>query len=148
MDLKNLYDELLAHGCNRFYIEGIGGPQSDDIECLGYNDGKWEVYYTERGQKSKPLFSTPDMAEAVQFYHNHVMQLEHRHMVTFTRSPDVLTSYKTALERCGVRTVQNDIPHYSATGDRIFRLFVTNSDIFKAQELFGDLPYFDEDLKQ
>lgn len=48
MELRELYDIFIAEGCNRFYIDGMGGPQSDDVECLGTNSGKWEVYYIER----------------------------------------------------------------------------------------------------
>lgn len=37
MELKQLYDTLIAEGCNRFYIDGIGGPQNDDVELLSFD---------------------------------------------------------------------------------------------------------------
>lgn len=148
MELQELYNKFIAEGCNRFFIEGVGGPQSDDVECLGLNNGLWEIYYIERGEKSTPIFSTPNKDEAIRYYHDHVMKIEHWHLVTFTRSFDILTSFKRVLEELGVRTIQNDIPHYSTTGDRVFRLFVTNKDIFIAQEKIEPVPYFDDDLKR
>jgi hypothetical protein len=147
MELQALYDKFISKGCNRFYIDGVGGPQSDDVECFGENNGQWEIYYIERGQKSKPLFSCTDKTEAIAYYYKHVLSLEHRHLIAFTRSNEIMASKKRALESFGIRTIQNDIPHYRTIGDRIFRLFVNNQDIFKATEILNTVPYFDDDLK-
>ena len=147
MELKELYDKLIAEGCNRFCIEGVGEQTLDDVEQLGMNDGKWEVRYFERGQPGTVLFSTPDKEEAIRFY-SHVMKIEHWHLIAFTRSFDIYNTFREKLERAGIRIVQNDIPHYSAPDDRVYRLFVTNKDIFKARILFDTVPYFDENLKR
>lgn len=148
MELGELYNKFIEEGCNRFYIDGIGGPQPDDVECLGLNNGKWEVYYIERGQKSNPIFSTIDKDEAIKFYYDYIMKIEHWHIVAFTRSLNILNSYKNELEKYGVRTIQNDIPDYNITGDRVYRLFVTNKDIFIAKEKLEAVPFFDENLKR
>ena len=47
-----------------------------------------------------------------------------------------------------IRVIQNDIPHYSKTDDRVYRLFIVNKDIFKANELFDIIPLCDQDLKK
>lgn len=147
MELNELYDKFIAEGCNRFYIDGIGGPLSDDVEHLGLNNGVWEVYYIERGKKSKPILSTINKEEAINFYYNHVIKIEHWHVVAFTRSLDMLNFYKNKLEKNGIRIIQNDIPSFKSTNDRVYRLFVTNKDIFKAKEIFEIVPFFDENLK-
>jgi hypothetical protein len=148
MELQALHDELIAAGCNRFYIVGIGGPQSDDVECLSVENGEWVVYYTERGQASKPLFSTPDKQKAIQFYYQHILSLEHWHLITFTRSSEIMTSRKQELQAAGIGTIQNDIPSYNRAGDHVFRLFVINKDIFKARQVLAVIPYFDDDLSR
>lgn len=148
MELTELYEKLLAEGCNRFYIEGVGGPVSDDVECLCLSNGKWNVSYVERGQKSKPVFSTDDKNEAVNFYFNHIMQFEHRHLITLTRSIQTLNFYKALAEKHGIRTIQNDIPAYGRAGDVVYRLFVVNKDIFRLKEVTQAIPFFDEALKR
>lgn len=148
MELKELYDKLLAEGCNRFYIEGIGGPQEDDVERLRMYDGVlWKVQYFERGQPGEVLFSSADKKEAINYYYHHVMAMQHRHLVTFTRSFEIFIFYRFTLESHGIKTIQNDIPNYSAAKDHVYRLFVVNKDIFAARELTDTVPYLDDNLK-
>lgn len=147
MELQELHDKLISEGCNRFCIEGIGEQVYDDVERLGMVDGKWAVYYIERGQKSTPFFSTTSKDDAIDFYYDHIKNIEHWHIVAFTRSAELKEKVKTKLEQSGIRVIQNDIPDYASTGDCVYRIFVTNGDIFKAEKLFEKLPYVDEDLK-
>lgn len=147
MELQELYDKLISEGCNRFCIEGIGEQFSDDIERLEMIDGKWVVYYLERGQKSNPFFTTSSKDEAIDFYYHYIKKIEHWHMVAFTRLADVISERKRILENAGIRVVQNDIPAYKTAGDHVYRIFVTNGDIFKAEKLFDEIPYIDDDLK-
>ncbi|ASB50427.1 hypothetical protein [Alkalitalea saponilacus] len=147
MELKELYKKLIDSGCNRFYIVGIGGPINDDVECLGLHNGIWEVYYIERGQKSKPSFTTTEKDKAIKYYHDYILGQEHWHIIAFTRSLEKFDSYKTELENNGVKIIQNDIPDFKFTGDRVYRLYVTNMDIFKAKKIFKEIPYFDRELE-
>ncbi|MFT3912288.1 MAG: hypothetical protein QM737_22870 [Ferruginibacter sp.] len=147
MELIELYEKLLSEGCNHFYIEGIGGPFPSDVDCLYEYNGNWEICYTERGQKSEPIYSSPNKEEAIQYYYDHIMRMEHWHLVVFTRSYKIFKSYKDQLEGLGIRVIQNDIPAYSEKNDRVYRLFVVNKSIFKAKEKFENLPYFDPDIK-
>ena len=148
MELNELHDNLISEGCNRFYIDGIGGPQSDDVERLGLTNGNWEVYYIERGKRSVAFFSTTDKDEAISFYYDYVMKIEHWHIVVFSRSIEIFNYYKKELEQYGIRTIQNDIPAYQRSGDHVYRLFVTNKDIFTAKEKLENIPYIDENLKR
>lgn len=146
MELQELYEKLLSQGCNRFYIEGVGGPVSDDVDCLGEKNGYWEVYYSERGQNSKAAFSNPDKNKAIEFYYNLIIKLEHSHLVVFTRSQDIMNLNRAKLENSGISVKQNDIPDFNTAGDRVYRLFVVNKDIFKAKEILEMAPYFDKDF--
>lgn len=143
MNLRDLYNKLKSEGCINFYIDGIGGPSQDDVECLGLNNGIWEVYYIERGQKSRPSFTTDNMQEAIQYYHDYILNKEHWHIVVFTRSESKFNSIKEKIESSGIQTIQNDIPDYKEKGDRILRLFVVNKDIFEVEKIMGKVPYKD-----
>lgn len=147
LDLQQLHDKLLSEGCNRFYIEGPGGPMSDDVDCLGFSNGNWIVYYTERGQESPPVFSSPDMRLAIEFYCDRILKTDHWHLLVFTRSLEIFNRRKAVLDGAGIATVRNDIPDFKVAGDRIYRLFVLNKAIFRARELLDTIPYFDEGLK-
>ncbi|MBK6833594.1 MAG: SPOR domain-containing protein [Bacteroidetes bacterium] len=126
----------------------MGGLQTDDVHCLGFNNPNWEVYYIERGQKSEPIFSSTNEEEAIRFYADFVSRIEHWHLITFTRSAEILNDFKSKLESKNIRTIQNDIPSYKAVGDKVYRLFVVNKDIFTAKEIFKDVPCFDKDLQK
>jgi hypothetical protein len=127
---------------------GYWRPPKRRCRVLSYNNGKWEIAYTERGKRSDPTFSTADKQEAIRYYYDHVIKQQHWHLVVFTRIAAIATSYKEKLERLNLKVIENDIPNYKVIGDRIFRLFVVNKDIFIAKEKIETLPYFDDDLKR
>lgn len=147
MELKELYDKFISEGCNRFYIEGVGGPQSDDVEVLGLNNGTWEVCYMERGRKSTPMFSSKNKSDAIEFYSKHVLSIKHHHLVVMTRNEQKINEYKQLFIENNIEFLKNDIPHYSNNNDLVFRLFVFGKSIFKVQELDKSLPFRDENLK-
>lgn len=146
VDLKQLHDKFLSEGFRRFYIEGIGGGQSDDVEVLGFENGNWEVYYMERRQKSTPIFSSTNKKEAIEYYTQHVCGIKHHHLAVMTRSEQKISAYKELLIQHKVEFMQNDIPHYNATNDVVYRLFVFNKDRFKLKEMDASLPFRDEGL--
>jgi hypothetical protein len=147
--LKTLYNELLMEGCNKFYIRDVGGGYSspDGIDMLDYIDNKWCVYYTERGLKHKPIFSSESLDDAIAFYRNHILSIQHWHLIVFSRSKKTIEYYKNKISAEGIEVRQNDIPHYSQVNDRVFRLFVLNKDIFRVREIFQTIPFMDDDLK-
>ncbi|WP_026976836.1 hypothetical protein [Flavobacterium tegetincola] len=147
MDLKNLYNNFISEGYTNFYIEGIVGTMKNDVHCLGFDNQNWTVYYTERGIKSKPIFSTADKEVAMAYYSEFVSKIEHWHLIAFTRSNKILDDFKYKLEQLGIKTIQNDIPNFRLTVDRVYRLFVIDKDIFIAKKHIENIPYFDTDLK-
>ena len=144
--LKSLYDELIAEGCNQFYIHGISAFFPDDVFCLNYDGQKWEIYYTERGIKEKSIYSTCDFENAINYYRDYIKNIVHLHLICFTRSNEKINEYKKILKNNGIKYFENNIPSYKYYGDYIFRLFVKNRDIFKAEILFDDIPYYDNEL--
>lgn len=147
MELSELYDKLLEEGFTYFHIRGVGGPSNSDVFELAENAGIWEIYYTERGQKQPPIYVSANKEEAIVAFYDRMRKIKHLHLVAFTRSADILNEYKEKLEAGGIETYQNDIPAYKALNDCVHRLFVINKGIFKARELFNNLPYFDGDLR-
>jgi hypothetical protein len=75
--LKRLNDELISKGCNNFYIPGISNNLSDDVFCLNLYNGKWQVNYMERGIDEKPIYSTYNLDDAINYYKNYIMKIEH-----------------------------------------------------------------------
>lgn len=144
--LQILYQEFISAGYTQFFIDGIGGPVADDVDCLGCFDGIWEVYYKERGQKSIVSFSTPDMQKAIEFYRDRISGIQHWHLIAFTRLEAFMLDYKQKMESLNIKTIQNDIPNYRKQGDYVYRIFVVNGDIFKAKKIYPDLPLMDDDL--
>ena len=145
--LKELHDELIADGCHHFYIDQIGGPQSDDVEVLYPKDGNWHVSYVERGRKGPPMFSSANLDNAIQYYRKHVRGMRHAHLVLCTRSQETFATYKEVLEQHFIETWRNDIRSFNARDDLIYRLFVFGSDIFRVEELDAGFPVIDEDLQ-
>jgi hypothetical protein len=148
MELTELYNKFISEGYNNFYIDGVGGPRPDDVHCLGFDNHNWTVYYTERGQKSHPIFITKDKSEAIKYYSDFVARIEHLHLIAFTRSTNIINDYKQKLEKINIKTIQNDIPALSTFNDRVHRLFVVNKDIILAKSNYNDIPYYDNDLQK
>ena len=144
IELKQLYDEFITEGFNQFYIDGVGGPTSDDVYVLGLNNGNWEVSYIERGKKRAPTFSSPDKNDAINFYRKHVYKIKHHHVAVLTRSKQKATNVMNLLEDNNIEFWQNDMPNYKSVGDIVYRVFVFNKDIFRINELDNALPLIEK----
>ena len=144
-DLYALYEDLIANGCIRFYIQGIDYGYFGEVDALVFEDNIWQVYFTERGVKGKTLFSSDSKKDAIEFYRNHILSIGQWHLIVFTRSIDTLNHFKSLLEQEGIETHQSDIHAYK-DHNHVFRLFVFNTDIFKTKALIGGLPHKDSDI--
>jgi hypothetical protein len=147
--LIKLYNELIDEGCdcNSFYIDGISKSIPNDTFCLDNDGQKWKIYYTEMGEKTD-IYSTYDLIDAINYYKKYIMEkVEHWHLICFTRSIKTLDKYRNVLKQNEIEVIENNIPAYKHYGDCVFRIFVNGKDIFRANELFDDIPYYDEDLK-
>ena len=41
MALNALYNKFISEGFTNFYVDGVGGPQTDDVHCLGFTNPNW-----------------------------------------------------------------------------------------------------------
>jgi uncharacterized C2H2 Zn-finger protein len=115
------------------------------VVCFDKVKDKWKIYYTERGMKGEIFFSSNDIDDVMKYYKEYILKMDHWHLIVFTRSKEIINNYKKVLEENKIRIIQNDIPSYKSSGDRVFRLFVINKDIFKVKELFKIVPYCDKE---
>lgn len=144
MNTSELEQRLLAEGCNPNNF-CIGPPRCPvtDIDCLDQVDGEWQVFYTERGQDSPPIFTTRDEAEACEYYFQRIMALRHDHCVGFFRSEELTRALVEKLELAGLAPRQDAIP-YGGWKDPRYRVFVTGKAIFKTREILGPETVTDE----
>ncbi len=90
MTLDELKQRLYDAGCspNNYHI---GEPEgASDVYCLAKRDGRFHLFYTERGLDSPPEQIFDDEAEACQYYYDFVMNIRHNHLVGFYQSLDSL----------------------------------------------------------
>ena len=118
-----------------------------DVHCLEFDNQNWTVYYSKQGIKSERIFSSKDKDIAIAYYFEFVSKIEYRHLIAFTRSSEILNDFKDKLEKVEIKTRQNDIPNFRLTGDRVYRLFAVNKDIFVAKDQIVNIPYFGKGLK-
>lgn len=143
MNSTQLEQKLLAAGChpNNF---SIGAPwQKTDLFCLEQVNGVWQVYYSERGQRSAPIFETTDETAACAFYFDHIMQIQHRHLVGFFESEARAVELMQRLAKAGLTAVRNDMPPLKAGTPPIKRVFVIGTEIFPVRQLYPTLPLTD-----
>lgn len=136
MNATEVRERLLAEGCspNNFVVQGHGS----DVFCLALEDGVWSVFYTERGIDSPPIFSSPSEETACQFFFDHVMKMQHWHMVGFFEDEASARAMEDRLSAAGIRAIRNDMPAYRARNDPRYRVFVVGRDIFRFKEAFGE----------
>ena len=136
MDTLETYKKLIAEGCStqNFAINSCGS----DMYCLCNKDGAWSVFYTERGIDYPPIFSSISEEEACKFFYDHIIKMEHWHIVGFYKDKSLAQSMESKLSSLGIRFVRNDIPSYQAQNDPRFRIFVIGKDIFRFKDAFGE----------
>jgi hypothetical protein len=142
MDTTELKRRLEAEGCNPLrYAVGARGAASDAF-CLTHDGRRWNVFYTERGEDSPPIYSSDDEAEACEFFFGHVMAERHDHMVGFFIDEADARALRERLRRVGVASWQDRIP-FGGMHDPRFRVFVTGKAIFAARQELGTIPLGD-----
>lgn len=142
MNIRELAQRLFEEGCNpSSYAVGSPGGASDAF-CLTHNGSQWQVYYTERGQDSPPIYTSGSEAQACEFFFQHIMTMRHDHCVGFFRSKANAEALQGKLHSCGVFSWCDQIP-YGGPGNPRFRVFVTGKAIFPAKAALGDIPVRD-----
>lgn len=140
MTLAEVTPFLLAEGCNPLTFAVGGRGCASDALVLAQQNGRWEIFYTERGSDSAPFFSTDNEDQACRFFIEKVSATPQRHMVGwFTKEADAL-QMEEKIKTLGITPIRNDIPCFSRAGDPRYRLFVVGKDIFPMRAAFTTLP--------
>ena len=140
MTLAELRPALLAEGCNEntFAIEARGA--ASDAFCLVRQNGKWEVFYTERGCDSPPIYSGNSEQEACDFFYRHILSQPHWHIVGFFRNESEAEALQMRICALGVKPIRNDIPAFNGPHDPRYRVFVMGKDIFSVRHAIPNVP--------
>jgi hypothetical protein len=143
MNTRELAQRLFEEGCNpSVYAIGSRGAASDAY-CLIHDGSRWQVYYTERGQDSSPIYASASEADACEFFFGHIMAMRHSHCVGFFKSQQHADALQGKLNAMGVASRVDKIP-YGGPDDPRYRVFVTGKAIFAAQAALGSVPVRDE----
>ena len=144
MDTRELARRLFEEGCNpAIYAIGERGGASDAF-CLTRTGDEWQVYYTERGHDSPPMFATASEEEACAYFLAHMRSIRHDHCVGFFRAREGAVALLGRLEALGLAPWADQIP-YGGPGDPRFRVFVSGTAVFAARAELGAIPARDED---
>lgn len=140
MNASDLKNKLLEEGCNpdNFCIGPRGA--ASDVYCLTKNGSVWQVYYTERGCNSKPIYESVKESEACDYYFEKIMEIRHWHVVGFFEDDDSALKIESELKSVGIDPIRNDMPPISAGGPSIRRVFVVGKDIFRVRKMYAYLP--------
>ena len=142
MNVQELEKRLEEEACSRSHYS-LGKRYPGGAYCLIHEDGKWRVLYSERNLDDEPLFEGESESEACAFFFEYMTtRILHTHLVGYFISLNNAEALAEKLAQQGIPTHRNDVP-YHGWHDPRFRVFVTGKDIFKAQELLGELPVRD-----
>ena len=143
MNIRELEQRLINEGCNpSSYAVGARGGTSDAF-CLAFTGTRWEVFYTERGRDSAPIFASGSEAQACEFFFRHIMAMRHDHCVGFFKSEHSAGALEARLRDVGVSSWSDRIP-YGGPDDPRYRVFVTGKAIFPARAALGSVPVRDD----
>lgn len=141
MNVGELAKRLLEEGCNpSTYAIGSRGT-AWDAYCLTFSGTWWEVYYTERGLDSAPIFTSESQSEACAFFFQHITSMRHDHCVGYFRSEQKTSTLHRQLRGIGLEPWQDRIPY--GLHDPRFRVFVIGKEIFAAKQALGTIPVRD-----
>ena len=147
MNAHELSQRLAQEGCNALlYAVGPRGAVADAF-CLTQTGALWNVYYTERGQDSPPIFTSHSESQACDFFFQHIMSVRHDHCVGVFRDKRNATALRKSLQGYGLSSWEDRI-HFGGTCDSQFRVFVTGKAIFPAKSIIGQVPVRDEQMRR
>ena len=69
-------------------------------------------------------------------------RIRHDHLAGYFKSKEKAEALAEKLKEHGIESYRNDIP-YGGWADPRFRVFVIGKDIFKARDIFGEMPVRD-----
>lgn len=140
MTADEAYRRLVAKGCQakRFFINSRG--EANDAIGLVKRQDLWEVFYTERGIDSPPMFTSRNEAEAAEYFYDTISGETHWHLVGFFELEEEARALEAQIKALGITPIRNDIPNFEFQGAPRFRVFVEGEDIFVVREFLDDKP--------
>jgi hypothetical protein len=142
MNIQELSQRLYEAGCNQSqYAIGKRGSASDAF-CLTHKGTEWQVYYTERGRDSAPIYASSEEASACEFFFDTVMAMRHDHCVGFFKSEANADALCQQLALADIAAWRDAIP-FGGLADSRYRVFVTGKALFLARALLGIIPASD-----
>lgn len=135
MRITDLKDKLINEGCNvnRFGVMQI----TDDAYSIVKDNEFWEIFYSEHGKKSPPVFRTKNESEACEYFFRLILEERHFHLICFCKNKKDVKLIENQLRAIDVKSIRNDIPAYTTNDDPRFRIFVEGKDVFKVKEHFN-----------
>ena len=119
------------------------GVRDSDVFCLENQNGTWRMFYTERGLDQDPIFESQSEEEACEFFFTYMTtRIRHDHLAGYFISLEKAEALAATLKEHGIESYRNDIPYHGWEDPR-FRVFVIGKDVFKARDIFGELPVRD-----
>jgi hypothetical protein len=126
MDLDELRQKLEEEGYSpwNYALESRGS----DAYCLMHDGCRWNVFYSERGIDSDPIFVSKSESEACEFFLQHLCKQANWHLIAAFPSELEAKAFEREVTRLGATPIRNDLPE-SILGLPQFRVFVAGRDI-------------------
>ena len=132
MRIHELKQKLVEEGCSpmNYAIES----RVSDAYCLTHDGIRWNVFYSERGIDSDPIFSSESESYACEFFLHHMCQQANWHLVGVFASELEAKAFEKEVSRMGATPIRNDLPE-SMLGTPQFRVFVAGRDIHSVEAI-------------
>ena len=132
MEINELRLKLVEEGCSPFNyaLESRGS----DAFCLLHDGRCWNIFYSERGVDSDPIFSSESESEACEFFLQHMCKQSNWHLVGVFSWELEAKAFEREVIRLGAKPIRNDLPE-SIFGTPQFRVFVAGRDIHAVEPI-------------
>ena len=132
MLIPELKRKLEEEGCSQMtYSIESGGS---DVYCLRNDGRRWNVFYTERGCDSEPIFSSKSESDACEFFFDYICKQPNWHLVGVFPFELEAQAFEREVARLGAAPIRNDLPE-SFLGAPQFRVFVAGRDIHAVKSI-------------
>lgn len=132
MRISELQKKLEEAGCSQMtYSIESGGS---DVYCLRNDGRRWNVFYTERGCDSEPIFTSDSESDACEFFFDYICKQPNWHLIGVFPSELEAKAFENEVARLGATPIRNDLPE-SMMGTPQFRVFVAGRDIHLVRDI-------------
>jgi hypothetical protein len=132
MQINELRLKLIEEGCSplNYALESRGS----DAFCLMHDGRCWNIFYSERGVASDPIYSSQSESEACEFFLQHMCKQTNWHLLGVFPTEWAAKEFEKEVIRLGATPIRNDLPE-SILGTPQFRIFVAGRDIHAVEPI-------------